>query len=113
MRITIIAIIGILTMLISPNRLRIAQSASPVHSCRLPDNGIETTHTVAFFVSCVPKAQQCAQAAQSFTPPKDARVIKGFPGTFLRPWDGNGNANRCDPNGNADVPCWAASELYV
>lgn len=99
--------------LVAPSRDRVAASSAEMHSCRLPENGIEATYTVALFVSCVPKAQQCAQAVQSFTPPKNLRVIKGFPHPFLRPWDSNGNPNRCDPKGNTDVPCWAASEQVV
>ncbi len=31
----------------------------------------------------------------------------------LRPWNSNGTPDRCGPRGNADVPCWAQSELLV
>ena len=91
-----------------------AQRTSGVHICRHPDNGIEETYTVSVFVACVPKANQCAQfATQPFKGPPNVRFIKGYPDPFVRPWDSNGVANRCDPNGNANVPCWAASELVV
>jgi hypothetical protein len=91
-----------------------AQNSSGVHVCRHPDNGVEYTYTASMFVDCVPKANQCAQTAtQAFKAPPNTRFIKGFPDPFLRPWDSNGNPNRCDPTGNANVPCWAATELVV
>src|SRR6266704_3169046 len=83
-----------------------AQNHSGLHTCRHPDNGIEDTYTASIFVACVPKANQCAAtAAQSFKAPPNVHFIKGFPDPFLRPWDANGNPNRCDPAGSANVPC--------
>jgi hypothetical protein len=113
MRKAVIAALVLAVMLMAPRVNKIDAAPLEIHTCRHPDNGVETTHTVSLFVACVPKAQQCSQAAQSFKAPKDVRVIKGFPDPFLRPWDASGNPNRCDPKGNTDVPCWAASELVV
>ena len=101
-------------VLISPREALRGQPTQTVHSCRLPENGIEATYTASIFVACVPKANQCAQfAAQSFKAPPDVRFIKGFADPFLQPWGPDGAANRCDPHGNTDVPCWAATELTV
>lgn len=96
-----------------PALAHIAQSASTIHTCRHPDNGIEATHTVALFVACVKRGQDCNQMAHSLAAPPNVRVIKGFLNPFMRPWDSNGNSNRCDPQGNTDSPCWAAAELVV
>jgi hypothetical protein len=104
----------LLVGLISPYEIVRGQATSTIRSCRLPENGIEETYTASIFVACVPKANQCAQvAAQSFKAPPNVRFIKGFADPFLRPWGPDGVPNRCDPRGNADVPCWAATELSV
>jgi hypothetical protein len=91
---------------------RKGQPAAVMHSCRHPDNGIEATYTTQVFVACTTRASPCAQAAQSFKAPPNVHIIKGFV-SFTLPWDSNGVFNRCDPKGNANVPCWAQSELYV
>jgi hypothetical protein len=92
----------------------LAQTSPLIHTCRHSDNGVEATYTISVFVACTPKAAQCAQfAAQSFKAPPNVHFIKGFADPLLRPWDSSGVPNRCDPKGNADVPCWAQSELVV
>jgi len=103
-----------LAIAFAPRQKVRAEPAPAIHTCRHPDNGVEATYTTSVFVACTPKASQCAQfAAQSFKAPPSVRFIKGFADPFLRPWDSNGVQNRCDPKGNADVPCWAQSELVV
>lgn len=89
------------------------QTPSTIHTCRHPDNGVETTHTVALFVACRKPGQDCNQMAHAVVVPANVHIIKGFLNPFMRPWDSNGTPNRCDPNGNADSPCWAAAELVV
>jgi hypothetical protein len=90
------------------------QSVAGVHICRHPDNGVEQVYTASVFVACVSKANQCTQtAAQTFKAPANVRFIKGYADPFVRPWDANGTPNRCDPKGNADVPCWAQTEIIV
>jgi hypothetical protein len=108
------SLVGMIAILLCCSQAGGGQNEAQVHVCRHPDNGIEQTYTASVFVDCVPKANQCAQiAAQSFKPLANVRFIKGFADPFLRPWDANGNPNRCDPQGNANVPCWAQTEIVV
>ncbi len=114
MRSCLLFVLALWIVLSTSEHVARAQLTATIHSCRHPDNGVEETYPVSVFVACVPKANQCAQiAAQSFKAPPNIRFIKGYADPFVRPWDSSGAANRCDASGNANVPCWAESELVV